>query len=188
MPNLLDEIEGLGRILAPSYNQPGQMIELDLDADRVRALAERRRITDIYEIFYNLYGVVPPVNNIGYHEANAFRIVNGHHVPFKDSWGGLRHAHAIFRGLERPRNELDGDKGVYIYVVNPRFRYKFIVDTVCLAKRVPVPSRRLFVVYVTFDNDVGKVVHLDWLESSPDNGLMPVDYNSRYEKMVWQNG
>jgi len=166
---------------APSPDGSGEIIKLKVDDERVRQLARLRRKTALFELVYNVLGQVPPVNNIGHHENSSF----------PDHWGGMRHAHAIFKGLKRPMNDHDLDGNVYIYVLSPRFTYRHIPDMVCPAKRFDAPANAVFVVYVVFagkEFERGLIVNWEWVDASPDQPLYPLDYTDRYEQSVWTNG
>lgn len=167
---------------APSPDSSGGFVELLVNRSRIQDIAETGRNNDIFALFYNVCGVVPPVNNIGYHENNSF----------KDDWGGLRHSHVIFRGLKRPFHEQNHDSNVYIYVTCPRFVYRFVTDNmVCPAKRVDSPPNSVFVSYVVFKEDsfkVGEIKSWEWIVADKNNSRFPADYSSRYEEKVWENG
>lgn len=167
--------------VSPSPDGGNRMITLTVDAERVRQLAASRRTTALFELAYNVLGKVPPVNNIGYHEQSAF----------PDHWGGMRHTHAIFRGLKRPMNDHDLDGAVYVYVLSPRFTYRYIADMACTAKRFEAPENTVFAVYVIFEDnnfDRGSIVNWEWVGSDPDDSRYPRDYRDRYEQRVWTNG
>lgn len=166
---------------APSPEGDGRMIKVTVDAERVRQLAGVRRKTALFELVYNVLGQVPPVNNIGFHESS----------DFPDNWGGMRHAHAIFKGLKRPMNDHDLDGDVYVYVLSPRFTYRYIPDMACTAKRYDAPENAVFAVYVIFEgNDFnqGSIVNWEWVGSTADRPQYPRNYKERYDQRVWTNG
>lgn len=167
--------------LAPSPDGSARMIELTVDAERVRQLAGLRRKTPLYELTYNVMGQLPPVNNIGYHEQDIF----------PDHWGGVRRAHTIFKGLRRPMNDHDLDGNVYVYVMSPPYTYRYIAHMACTAKRYDAPVNTVFAVYVIFDDnnfDKGFIVNWEWIGADPDNPKLPRDHTERYEQQVWTNG
>jgi hypothetical protein len=169
------------KVQAPSPS--GDLISLGVSVERVRQLAALGRRSDIFAFFYNLCGLDIPVNNFGYHEKD-----DGN---FPDNWGGLKHSHAIYRGIKRPYKEAERDGDVYIYVVQHRYVYQYISNMVCVAKRAPAPARALFVAYVVFEGqpfDKGVVQNWEWVVADPENPKYPKDFNNRYEEKVWENG
>jgi len=166
---------------APSPDGGNRMITLAVDAERVRQLATSRRTTALFELIYNVLGKVPPVNNIGYHEKSVF----------PDNWGGMIHTHAIFKGLKRPMNDHELDGAVYVYLMSPRFTYRYIADMACTAKRFDAPKDSIFAVYVIFEDnnfDRGSIVNWEWVSSDRHAPRYPRDYKDRYEQRVWTNG
>lgn len=157
------------------------LVEVGRDNPRLLQLAGSGANHKLFELFYNVCGIVPPVNNIGYFEQN---------IPFQDAWGGIRRAHAIFQGLKRPCTSPGKDGQFYTYVTKPKFRYKFEPSMVCCARRVEVTGGRLFVAVVSFkaQDDVGKVLNWEWVEADPSNEMLPVDFKNRYDLEVWNNG
>lgn len=151
------------------------------DNERMRHLAKTRRPIQIFEAYYNLCGLLPEVNNIGYHEQAD---------PFPDNWGGIRRAHLIYKGLKRPCKTHGQDSEFYIYVTKPRFRYEFQGGMVCVAKRVEAPANFLFVAIVSFakDKELGEILNWEWVEECEDNPGYPIEFETRYDKEVWKNG
>lgn len=161
----------------------GSIIRLNIEQERVRQLASLGRKSALFELLYNVCGIVPPVNNIGYHEQNE--------APFQDNWGGMRHAHVVFQGIKRPMNGQDFDKNVYVYIAKPKYVYRFEPHMVCVAKRHDAPAGAVFACYVLFDDEQhtsGKVVNWEWLEVDQQDPMLPADYSERYDKRVWANG
>lgn len=168
--------------LAPSLQGNG-LVTLDIDRERVQKLAAVGRRSALFELLYNVCGIVPPVNNIGYHER--------HEPPFQDGWGGLKHTHAIFKGLRRPMNGDGVDRNVYIFVVSPKYTYRYEAHMVCTAKRHAAPKSSVFVGYVVFDDDIlekGKVVNWEWVLADSRNPSLPENFDTRYDEKVWANG
>lgn len=168
--------------VAPSLDGKG-LVTLTIAQERVQQLSKVRRLTPLFELFYNVCGVRPPVNLIGHHEKDL--------PPFPDGWGGLRHTHAIYRGIRRPMNGDGFDHDVYIYVVQPRYVYRSIVDTACLAKRYDAPKDSVFVAYVVFDDancTAGRILNWEWVEADMNQRNLPNDAQGRYDNRVWSNG
>lgn len=168
-------------VIAPSPEGAG-FITLNAEVSRIEQLASLGRKSLLFEYVYNVCGVAPPVNNIGYHEKDE--------SPFKDSWGGLRHAHSIFKGVNRPLNRNGVDEKVYIYVISPKYVYTYVPDMVCVAKRKAAPGKAVFVVYVLFEKEFseGKIVNWEWVIADQEDPLLPANFNERYNEKVWSNG
>ncbi len=184
MPEDIESLTTEYTIYAPSPAANAELIGLVVAEERIAELATVGRITDLFGLLYNLCGIVPDVNNIGYHERDE-------NIPFADNWGGLKHAHVIFKGLKRPFHEADHDSVVYIYVVSPRYTYKYVPDMVCCARRLLPPQNAVFVAYVIFSNDnfvSGRVINWEWVKADPLKPNMPNDFSNRYDNMVWENG
>lgn len=168
-------------VKAPSPDKSGGLIDIAVSVARVRQLAAAGRNNDIFAMFYNLCGVVPPVNNIGYHEQGDV---------FPDAWGGLKHSHVIFKGLQRPFHEENGDSIVYIYGVKPGYVYKYEPNMACVARRIDAPRNALFVAYVVFENndfEKGEVLNWEWVTADSQNPNYPEDFANRYKEKVWEN-
>lgn len=184
MPEDIQSLLTENLIYAPSPAGSGQLIGMSIASSRVIELASVGRVSDLYGLIYNLCGTLPQVNNLGYHERHE-------NIPFADNWGGLKHAHTIFKGLKRPFHEANHDSVVYIYVVSPRYTYKYIADMVCCARRLPPPNNSVFVAYVIFEDESfknGSIINWEWVKSDPANSKMPKDFSNRYDTMVWENG
>lgn len=179
MPDVESLLEEFS-VKAPSPVEIG-LISLTIDHERVKELAQSGRNNDIFAMVYNVCGMLPPVNNVGYHER---------HIPFSDNWGGLRHTHAIFKGLKRPFHDDNHDSEIYMYIVAPRFVYKYIPDMACVACRVDAPENAVFVAYVKFSNELftsGSIINWEWVVSDNASPNKPKDFLKRYEQQVWEN-
>lgn len=166
----------------PSPHGDG-FVTLSIERQRVKQLAEQGRRTPLFEFFYNVCGVVPPVNNVGtVHERDD--------PPFQDGWGGMKHTHVIFKGVKRPLNGDGLDKNVYVYVNSPRYVYKYIPHMACVAKRDEPPKNQLFVCYVVFDDETcssGRVIYWEWVLADEQDPRRPLNYKGRYDNEVWAN-
>lgn len=155
---------------------------LDIAEGRVKQLANLGRKSALFELVYNVCGIVPPVNNIGYYEKDG--------TPFPDCWGGMKHAHVVFQGIRRPMNEQGFDKNVYIYVAQPKYVYRFEPSMVCVAKRHIAPAGAVFACYVLFDSEElssGRVINWEWLDADQGDPSKPADWAERYDNEVWIN-
>lgn len=175
----------LDSVLSPLAPRPdgNGFVALRIGRERVQQLAKLSRRTPLFELLYNVCGVVPPVNNIGYHEQND--------PPFQDGWGGLKRAHTIFRGVRRPLNGDGIDGTVYVYVVSPLYTYRQVSHMACPAKRFPAPAGTVFTAYVVFDDDqcsAGEIRNWEFVFADKVNPRYPEDYINRYEEKVWENG
>lgn len=168
--------------LAPSPAGDHTLISLAVEPERVQQIAKLGRRTPLFELIYNVCGIRPPVNNIGYHEDDLF----------PDNWGGMQHTHAIFKGLRRPMNNHGLDDRVYVYLMQPRYTYKYVPNMVCVAKRHPAPTGSVFAVYVTFKDETefigGTIVNWEWVLSDPDSPQYPKGFETRYDQRIWTNG
>lgn len=167
---------------APSPAGDHTLIVLAVESERVRQIAKLGRKTPLFELLYNVCGILPPVNNIGYHEADLF----------PDHWGGMQHTHAIFKGLRRPMNNHGLDDRVYVYLLQPKYTYKYCADMVCVAKRFPAPAQSVFAVYVTFEDETdftgGVIINWEWVLSDSDAPQYPKEFDNRYDQRIWTNG
>src|SRR5690606_24907196 len=103
----------------------------------IKRIASSRLNTKIFEFSYNICGMPPPVNNIGYHERETG-------AEDREADLGLVNASAIFRGINRPFIDDGFDSNVYVFVCKPRFTYKYVPHMVCAAKRIEAPSNCVF--------------------------------------------
>lgn len=171
--------ERLESVVAPSPAGKDEFVELTVSRERVQRFAKQRKLTKIFELFYNVCGQLPRVNNIGYHERDDAS-------QFPDHWGGLRHAHALFKGLRRPMNHDHEDAEIFVYTLSPRFTYEYVPHMTCVARRVDAPREAVFVVYTKFTKEgKGSVISWEWVQSSGDGSGLPEDFENRYEQRVW---
>jgi hypothetical protein len=129
-------------------------------------------------LFYSICGVVPPVNNVGYHETNDATL-------FPDCWGGIQRAHALFKGLKRPMIDNGLDRDVFIYVCKPPYRYTYLPHMVCVAKREDVPQNQLLTILVVREADGFEISDWNWVLSDSADDTLPKGYTERYETRIW---
>lgn len=175
----MDENQALKEIAAPNPTDPKEICYLRIHQGAAESVAASGRKTKIFEMFYNVCGVRPPVNNIGFHEKDQ---------SFPDYWGGLKQARALFKGIKRPfvDDGLDGE--IYVYVLSPRFVYEYMPHMVCAAKRNEAPDDAVFAVYVKFDNHGytdGAILSWEWMPADTENPELPEGHENRYEERVW---
>lgn len=168
-------------VKSPFPGEDFREVAISANNERMRQLAGTRRPVQLFEAYYNVCGLVPNVNNIGYHEQD---------IRFQDNWGGIRRAHVIFKGIKRPCKNSGNDEDIFVYVTKPKFRYRYEPGMVCVAKRVEAPDNVLFVALVSFPpgQDVGEVLNWEWVETDPDGSQKPIGYADRYDQEVWNNG
>lgn len=160
----------------PSPDDRRALVQFRVDEITLRSLAEIRSYNKVFEYFYNVCGKLPPVNNIGCHEDDQ---------AFPDHWGGIKHAHALFKGINRPYVDGDLHEEIYIYIVAPKFVYKYVVDMACVARREDAPENAVFAIYVRFDEGVGVIISWEWVFSDPRDGSLPDNFDDRYGSRVW---
>ncbi len=150
----------------------------------MQQLAGTRQIAKLFDYSYVLCGLPPQVNNIGYFERNST-------IEDEHENRGLLRAHAIFRGLKRPCIDDGVDAEVYVYVMKPRFTYRYAPGMVCAAKRTDAPRDSVFVTYIRFigqEFDRGEIVGWDWVPCDAQEQRLPAGYNERYSGEVWRDG
>lgn len=173
----MDYEKALTDIPAPTPHNRQALCKLNIHPDTVKMHAEHRHLTKVFEMVYNICGVLPPVNNIGYHERSH---------SFPDHWGGVKHAFALFQGIKRPFQDDGLDGQVFVYVIKPRFYYEFSGSMVCVAKRKETPKGIVLAVYVKFRDssyNEGTILSWDWVPAD-SNGL-PDGHDKRYDKRLW---
>ena len=128
-----------------------------------------------------MLGLPPPVPGCGHRNRN----VDGKLTSLGD-------AHALFKGIKRPLAEDDEGANVLAYVVKPQFVFIYDADMVSVALKVAVPQDVVFVVYVRTNNldgnpetVVGTVTHWGFVETDPNDPMLPIDYSSRYYTRLW---
>jgi len=153
------------------------LVLLKVDTEALKNLTETRSTNKVFEYFYNVCGYLPPVNNIGCHEADQ---------AFPDHWGGVKHSHALFQGINRPYVDGDLHEEIYIYIISPKFVYKYVVSMSCVARRVSAPPDAVFAVYVRFDDEgIGTIISWEWVFSDDRDKSLPDGYDKRYSKRIW---
>lgn len=162
---------------APTPEDRSRLIDIAVSSERVQSLSRQGKSVKIFEMFYNIMGIAPPVNNIGYWEK---------HNPsrFPDHWGGLRHAHALFKGLQRPMTDDGHDSKVYIYIISPRFQYVYEPSLVCCAKRVDAPRNAVFTVHVLLEPEP-TIINWEWVIADANYPQLPKGFATRYEQQIW---
>jgi hypothetical protein len=141
----------------------------------------RRQLT--FELWSCVMGVPPPVPGCGHRNQNVAA----------GTLMGLKDAHALFQGIERPLAEDDNGAGVLAFIVKPTAMYEYDSGSlVSVALKIVVPQDVVFVVYVRLDNPdaaledmTGTVTHWGFVEADKNDPTLPVEYDSRYRKRLW---
>ncbi len=156
--------------------KPFEWLRANIDLELLSSLAAARRRTDLLQLLYLLGGVLPDVNNIGYHERdNAVASI----------YAGLRSARTIFRGIKRPCINDKFDAQVYIYILAPAFTYQYAPSMVCAFKRVDAPAKAVYAVYVEIDaSGEATVLNAEWVKAD-EGSTLPANHADRYKEMIW---
>lgn len=110
---------------------------------------------------------------------------------------GLLDAHALFKGIKRPRIKPQGDAHILVYVTNPTNSFVYPRHARA-AKRVPKPLNSVFVTYAELFEDgidrtsyqveaeISGIVHMwEWVFCDPKEPTMPEESSSRYAERCW---
>lgn len=166
-------------IRAPSPFDPKKDITLRIDRGIVGKLSEISSTHKLYQMYYNICGYPPPVNNIGYYERES-KVV--------DNSCGIKDTHAVFQGLKRPHLAEDGDKSVFIYISKPDYIYKYKPGMVCVVARSRFPEQAVFAVYVNLDSsgETGEIFNWELVKSDPEDMRLPHNHKDRYDQLRWK--
>ena len=142
-----------------------EQVLLEVSTEVIRNLADGRQNSKIGEYWGLIHGGIP----------------NG---------AGLGKAHALFRGVQRPRsfeNRQDGE--IHAYVMEPKFTFEFPNSHGGNPIPSPVPEQSVFIVYVEFYGEpkgqiCGEILYWEWVFSDA-GGSLPKDYDVRYAERVW---
>ena len=171
-------------VSAPSPKDRSQSISLRIDRELVWKYADIGAKTQLFQLIYNVCGIEPPVNNIGYHEEQDGQGT----ISFPDVSKGVGSSSALFRGLRRPCFGQGRDKDVFIYIVNPTYVYEYIPHMVCVAKRELAPKNSVFAVYVVFEDEQytnGTVVQFELVRADAHKLHLPKNFVNRYDEQIW---
>lgn len=177
---MFGQIEDLS-VEAPSFDDPMKQMILAVDGSWVKQNAGYHRIQPLFDFWTLVKGVPPPVNLIGHHE--------NYKLP---ELLGLKAAHALFSGLERPLDESHNGDGIYVFLTLPKVLYRHVADMACLAKLRDAPKNAVFACYVrryeeeTAEGISGRVLAWEWVKSDPNEPTLPQDYQERYQKLTWR--
>ncbi len=138
----------------------------------------RRQLT--FELWSVVLGLPPPVPGCGHRNRQA-----------TGKLSGLKDAHALFRGIERPLAEDDDGCNILAYVIKPTAMYEYdTASMVSVALMVGVPQD--VVLYVRLDNPdaapedmTGTVTHWGFVEADKADPTLPLEYNTRYRTRLW---
>jgi hypothetical protein len=153
-----------------------------LSREDVTKAALARRLQPIWEFWSIVVGQPPPVPNVK---------VWGENVPAEEGLTTLVEAHACFRGIRRALAEDDNGTDVIAYVLRPHFFYEHSVNLVCAASKRATPHGLVYVVHARLDVPaasgpvIGVVTHGGFVETELEDGTIPKDHSSRYNKRLW---
>lgn len=166
------------RIVIPSPQSAEEQIEVWVDSGIVGKLSSIRATHQLFALYYNVLGQLPPVNNAGYHEKDDQEADNSR---------GILDAHAVFQGLNRPHIEEDGDKSVYIYIVKPKYTYEYVPDMATTCRRKLAPEGAVFAVYVKLNEEGtgGEIFNWEFVKCDPQDQSLPEDHENRYDERRW---
>ena len=103
---------------------------------------------------------------------------------------GLGNAHALFRGVRRPRSfESRQAEEIHAYVMSPKCSLEFPSPHGGGPVPTTVPRQAVFVAYVEFGaapvTDVcGEILYWEWVFADSD-GTLPKDHQVRYDARLW---
>lgn len=128
---------------------------------------------------------------------NCQEIASGSGELIDGGTEGLSSAIALFRGIKRPRLDIEKDEQIYVYVLNPARTYIYRREEDA-PRRAEKPVKSVFVVYVELqetlksaekapsDIEIKGVVHFwEWVMASGDDKSLPKDHATRYDERVW---
>jgi hypothetical protein len=146
------------------------------DALKAARAARRQPVFDLWSVVLGEPPRVPGVSRLG-----------------KEGLTCLSQAHACFSGVRRPIGEDDDGTGFLAYVTKPRQFYVYQPSMACVATLSEVPSDLVFVTYVKLDVPCapgpprikGVITHWQFVESDGRDGMLPVDYDTRYDARLW---
>jgi hypothetical protein len=166
-------------IRARSPNDRNTVCRVRTCREDVNKAANARRRQPAYEFWSILAGRVPPVPHQAGDDADK-------------GLTSLFDAHACFRGLRRPIAEDANGADCIAYVIKPKFffRYQFRPPLV-LTEKCPVPVDLVYVAYVRLDEPSvanptkGVLSHWQFVESAPEDPMLPIDFQARYDERLW---
>ncbi|MDE0177894.1 MAG: hypothetical protein OXP36_04795 [Gammaproteobacteria bacterium] len=101
---------------------------------------------------------------------------------------GLIDAHALFRGVQRPRSFEDReDEEIFAYIKKPSFNFTFPHKHGGYPIPESTPTNSVFAVYVEFYGEAkgcvsGNVLYWEWILADGD---LPKDHADRYSERIW---
>ena len=108
---------------------------------------------------------------------------------------GLLAAHALYRGIKRPKNQDGRDEKMLVYVTNPSCSYVYLNRTDGAPTPCPKPKDSVFVTYIDLFAEpeidakgreiMGLVKFWEWVIACTININMPDESEVRYTDKVW---
>lgn len=167
-------------VQAPSFDDPKSIMTLGVDASWIKLNALHARIQPLFDFWALVKGAPPPINCIGHHEGYVFP-----DLP------GLKAAHALFCGLNRPIDASHNGDDVYVFVTLPKVLYGSVQSMVCQAKTRPVPKNAVFTCYVrryqeeTAEGFSGRILSWELVKADASDPTLPQDWRERYQTERW---
>lgn len=169
-------------IHAPSPFDRFSLCRLKISRNDIQRAASAGRRQTVFDIWSMVVGKPPPVP--GVQARNDLR---------PDELISATHAHACFRGIERPLAEDDDGSNVVAYILRPHVFYQYDPNMVSVALKQPVPRDVVFVVYARLrdqmeiekSDEVGVITHWGFVEVDSAEPKLPVNYASRYGVRLW---
>ncbi|MDP3406740.1 hypothetical protein [Bosea sp. (in: a-proteobacteria)] len=178
LPNIVIGRSPFGR------DQPGlyRFAQHDLQKD-----IENCKYQPVFSAWSLIFGRVPPL-------PNASKITQQLDTRPLMS---IRDAHACFRGLKRPLADDNHGFDVYSFITKPEFYVRHKPALACQGEIAPVAAGLVFVTHVRIDvvgrsrhkqeasSASGVITHWGFVEASPNEPLLPIDFEERYRKQAW---
>lgn len=194
-------IEGGGRPLAGWQDLPStvigrspyayeQPVRYRFAQHDLRKDMQQNKLQPFFSAWSLIFGRLPPIPNVS-------RLSKQLQTR---SLTSLQNAHACFRGLKRPLADDNRGFDIFAFVTKPLFYAAHSPGMVCQASLAPVPDDLVFVTYVRIDHHAdsrklvrseaavrltGIITHWGFVESCPDNPMMPIGFEERYRTRTW---
>lgn len=174
-------------IRAKSWEDPTKMSFFRVAREESVKAARTGRRSPVFEFWSVVHGTPPPVPNVDWHL----------NLAVKGALTKLEHAHACYRGWNRPCDEDDNGVSAVTYVLKPKVFYGFVLDSlggmVCPARKRVVANDVVFTVHVRLDIPLepsvptcaGVITHWGFVEASPEDPSLPIDFATRYDDRLW---
>jgi|SRR5580658_1501216 hypothetical protein len=149
---------------------------------------------------------------LGVHHLTTRKMVESGRLAAIGEYCGLIHGEGllaapagIFQGLKRPLSAPGMDGRVYAYITVPHTNFTYSGENRhegSWLRNAALPSRSVFVVFVSFGKDVvsdvaeslgpadseigGAILYWEWTLADDIETRLPIGYKDRYRRMVWR--